>query len=427
MDIKKFFMVFCPLLLVIVMVAGAAAFTYDELSVEIDDTGKKVYKSEKSEKATGAYNVLLIGRDKGGMLTDTMMFVRVDNDKEEVNIISIPRDTYVSGVNVGVQKLNALYALGGIDETKACIEDILGLKIDYYLSITTDVFKDIVDELDGVQFYVPQNMYYVDPYQDLYIDLIEGDQLLDGNKAEQLVRFRSYPQGDIQRTQVQRDFIEALITQKKSLKYINRVDDIYRSVADDVETNIKLKDILENIIMFKNLDVEKNLNAYVLPNIPQYVGDASFVFVIEDKLTELLTTEFGIKEKDIKSRSGDYSYTIAGVSNQSSDYPDYEEYMETQNGETTVTDGDTQPTDSDTDTEQPTSESTATGVETSSDNESDVTVNQETDGNSDSSVIEPAPEPYPEPMPLPEPVVTEPAPEVSSGTGSDGIVDIVIE
>lgn len=337
MNIKRFLTVFCSLCIIIVMVIGVAAATYDQLEIEIDEDGNKVYKLG-DKKPTGALNILLIGRDKGGMLTDTMMFVRVDNDNEEVNIISIPRDTYVNGTDVGVQKLNALYSIGGIEKTVECIEDILGVKIDFHVSITTEVFRDIIDAVDGVDFYVPQDMDYEDPYQDLYIHLKEGQQHLDGDKAEQLVRFRSYPQGDIQRTQVQRDFIQAIISQKKSLKYINRIDDIYRGVVGDLETNIKLKDVLENVVTFKNLDVKNKLNAYVLPNIPQYVGEASFVFIMEDKLEELLTEEFGIKKSETKERSGDYVYTMPGVSNQSTDYSNYEEYMATQNGEKTSTD-----------------------------------------------------------------------------------------
>lgn len=342
MNIKKFLKVFCPLLLVIVIIAGVTAVSYPEV---YSSSSKKDMTEEELEDATGTYNVLLIGRDRGGRLTDTIMFVRIDNDRKDVNILSIPRDTYVDG-----WKINAMYSIGGIEETIDCVEDIVGLDVDYYVSITTDVFKEIIDQLDGVRFYVPQNMDYEDPYQDLYIHLTEGEQLLDGNKAEQLVRFRSYVQGDLQRTQVQRDFIQAAISQKKSLKYINRIDDIYKSIADDIETNLTLDDILSNIITFKNLDVTNNLNAYIMPNDPQNVGGISYVFVLDNELRELLTTKFGVDEDEIQPRSGNHVYTVSGGFSENytqaddesawfepevpEDYFDETEGDETENGET---------------------------------------------------------------------------------------------
>ncbi len=313
MNIKKFFAVLCPLLIIVFLVVGVAAYSYPELYTK--EATKKKNNEQEFQIADGSFNVLLIGRDKGGKLTDTIMFAHVDNDNGRVNIISIPRDTYVDG-----WKINAMYSIGGIESTVDCVEDIIGLDVDYYVSITTDVFRDIVDELDGVDFYVPQNMDYDDPVQGLYIHLTEGQQHLDGDKAEQLVRFRSYIHGDIQRTQVQRDFMQALISQKKSLKYINRVDEIYRNIADKIETNLTLEDILANIITFKNLDVVNNLNAHVMPNEPRNVGGISYVFVLHDELKELLVNEFWIDEDDINDRSGAHAYYTGGG------YEDYTSY-----------------------------------------------------------------------------------------------------
>ncbi len=307
MSFKKFFAVFTPLLLVIVLFAGVAAYNYPQLYSEAKSGGDK--GETKFREATGSFNMLLIGRDRGGKLTDTIMFARVDNDKGTVNILSIPRDTYVDG-----WKINAMYSIGGIEETIDCVEDIVGLKVDYYVSITTDVFKEIVDELDGVDFEVPQNMDYEDPVQGLYIHLTAGYQHLDGDKAEQLVRFRSYVQGDLQRTQVQRDFMQALISQKKSLKYINKVDDVYRKIAPKIETNFKMKDIMDNIITFKNLNVSNGLKAFMLPNEPRNISGISYVVIDDSGIDSLLETEFGIMHEDRNPRSGRHSYLAGGGS-----------------------------------------------------------------------------------------------------------------
>lgn len=60
--------------------------------------------------------------------------------------------------------------------------------------------------------YVPQDMYYSDPVQGLYINLKEGQQHLDGDQAEQLVRFRKYPTGDLGRIEVQHQFFSAFVS-----------------------------------------------------------------------------------------------------------------------------------------------------------------------------------------------------------------------
>lgn len=304
MNIKKFFTVFGSLFIVVLMVVSVAAVTYR--SVDVEEI-KKAEKEVEYEKATGSMNVLLIGRDRGGKLTDTIMIARLDNDAKTVNLLSVPRDTYVDG-----WKINAMYSIGGIENTIECVEDITGLKIDHYISITTDVFKEIIDQLGGVDFYVPQDMDYEDPVQGLYIHLKEGQQHLDGDHAEQLVRFRSYEQADIQRTSVQRDFIKSLIAQKKSLEYIQKIDDIYRIVSSKIETDITMKDILANVSTFMELDVSTGLNAYIMPNEPRYVSGISYVFVNDDELGQLLTEQFGLDYDDFGIRSGKHNYGVAG-------------------------------------------------------------------------------------------------------------------
>ena len=51
-------------------------------------------------------------------------------------------------------------------------------------------FRNIIDAIGGVEFDVPIRMFYNDPEQNLHIDLQKGKQLLNGKKAEMLVRFR---------------------------------------------------------------------------------------------------------------------------------------------------------------------------------------------------------------------------------------------
>ena len=160
------------------------------------------------------YTCLLLGvADQGG--SDTIMLGVFDTGAKTASLISIPRDTVVkyNGSNI---KINAAYSYagGGEDGAKAirdCVSNMLAVPIDYYVSVNTRAFREIVDEIDGVDFYVPVDMDYEDPYGDLYIHVKAGYQHLNGRQAEGVVRCRScYASADIGRAATQRAFLVAL-------------------------------------------------------------------------------------------------------------------------------------------------------------------------------------------------------------------------
>ncbi len=204
-------------------------------------------KAEKSDFVAAAQppqeitddllNVLILGTDKEGFRADVNMLLSFNVTKEEVHIISVPRDARVTmtqdmiahlkennrhipernGV-YGQCKLTELHAYAGDGNRStfsvAMVEQLLGVDIDYYVKVNLDAFQEIVDAVGGVKFDVEQRLYYTDPEQGLYIDLYPGEQVLDGKKAEMLVRFREgYAQKDLKRVQVQQAFIKALAEQ----------------------------------------------------------------------------------------------------------------------------------------------------------------------------------------------------------------------
>lgn len=174
---------------------------------------------------------LIAGTDAGGTRTDTLMLgVLKSGAKSEIELISIPRDTLVSVSDNTYEKMcaeypqpaghgmkiNEIYHFAGekmgmsllIDE----IEDKFGVKIDYYAKVDFDGLHAIVDSIGGVEFYVPQDMDYDDPVQNLSIHLKEGEQVLDGSHAEQLLRYRAgYARADLQRVEVQQNFMKTLV------------------------------------------------------------------------------------------------------------------------------------------------------------------------------------------------------------------------
>ena len=211
-------------------------------------------------------NILIIGSDKHKINADVIMLVHLDAEAKSVDIISVLRDTGIT-VNGRTYKINASLQLGGEDFVVEKVEGLLGVEIDNYVFLNYEGFREVIDAIDGVDFYVPQDMYYVDPEQDLYINLKEGQQHLNGDKAEQLVRFRQYPMGDVQRTQVQRDFVTAIYQQKLNSGLLKNKS-LVPAVMKFVDTDISLDDAIDYVNFVKDFNPD-SIHAHVMPHIIQ--------------------------------------------------------------------------------------------------------------------------------------------------------------
>ena len=109
----------------------------------------------------------------------------------------------------------------------------------------TEAFVNIIDAIGGVDYYVPMDMYWNDPEQGLLIDLKEGQQILDGKKAEQFIRFRDgYATGDIGRVEARSDFLKAVYTQVRSNLTLPVIIEIAKQVINYVTTDMSIEDTI---------------------------------------------------------------------------------------------------------------------------------------------------------------------------------------
>jgi len=225
--------------------------TVVQVETKVDEvTGQEIQVETEvpASHKEGFYNILIVGTDDDGTRTDTIMIARMDVKDHTVAIMSIPRDTLIESA-MPVPKINGAYAYvgkgeKGIKNLKSHLATLLGFEVDGYAMIDLDAFVELVDLVKGVEFDVPMRMYYSDPTQDLYIDLQPGPQTLNGEQAMQLVRFRKgYATQDIQRTQVQQQFLKALA--KKCLNVVNltKVGEMARIFAENVTTDLSVGNI----------------------------------------------------------------------------------------------------------------------------------------------------------------------------------------
>ena len=254
-------------------------------------------------------NVLLLGmsEDIEAKLTDTIILCSYNPKNQAASMISIPRDTFI-GKNKdqakGGDKINTLYHKNP-DKLLKTVSEMTGIDVEYYAVVKTQALIEIVDIVGGVDFDVPIDMNYDDPTQNLHIHLKKGMQEIDGEEAEQLLRFRhnndgsSYPanygDNDYGRMKTQRAFITETVKQTINFKNIFKSKQIIDTIFANIETNLVLDDILPylpNAVDFKLDEIVSNQ----LPGVSERCNNLWF-FVQDKKETKELIKELGISNK----------------------------------------------------------------------------------------------------------------------------------
>ncbi|MGK7888489.1 MAG: LCP family protein [Leptolyngbyaceae cyanobacterium] len=188
-------------------------------------------------------------------LSDTMLLLRFEPDRQQLTVLSIPRDTRTRVDGLGVTKLNEANRIGGPAASAIAIGDLLGgVDIDRYLRINVQGVEKLIDALGGVTVYVPQDMEYQDDSQHLYINLKQGEQSLDGAGAMQFLRFRYDALGDIGRVQRQQTMMRALQEQALSPSTIGQLPQILSVIQSHVDTNLSVEELLALVGFAANVE-----------------------------------------------------------------------------------------------------------------------------------------------------------------------------
>lgn len=213
------------------------------------------------------FSALLLGSSQN--MTDTIMVFKYNPQTQKAYLISIPRDTYTGNnkaTATSSDKINCLYQGQYPEKTLAAVNKVTGLNLKYYVVVDTDALKALVDAIGGVYFDVPIDMKYTDKKQNLYINLKAGYQLLDGNKAEQVVRFRhnqdgttydfEYGDNDTGRMKTQRNFLKAVMKQTLTPSNILNIGKFIDIAQTYVKTNIPVDVLKQYIAPAVNFDTD---------------------------------------------------------------------------------------------------------------------------------------------------------------------------
>ena len=197
-------------------------------------------QSARRERLAYCYNILLSGLDDAGGGSDTNLLMRFDAGNGRIDVVSLPRDTLLHH-EWPSNKLNYAYALGGAEQLTEEIENLLGVPVDYCVTVDLRGFVALVDRIGGVDFDVPVDMDYDDPAQGLHIHFAKGTHHLNGTQAMEVVRWRKnndgsgYADADIGRIRTQQAFLEAVA--QKALRLQN-VPALAGVLFDHVKTDL---------------------------------------------------------------------------------------------------------------------------------------------------------------------------------------------
>ena len=300
---------------------GELATRKPQTTTVIDEEGNEVeveIPGLSADRKEQFYTFLLVGQDTyGGGNTDTMMLAAYDVPNQKLSVMSLPRDTFVN-YNGRRVLLNSVYNRAGgakddqgITALKDAVGDLTGVTPDFYVIIQWEAVGTLVDAIDGVYFDVPRRMYYNDLTQNFKIDLQPGYQLLDGDKAMQLIRWRhnsddrghilnsGYATGDIGRIGTQQEFMKAIIAKCLQPEVLLTNLTEYISIF---QKNVVTDLTVPNMAYFAKSAVGKlDMDSVAFMTMPyQSAGDGAHVLPVGSELLAAINEGFNPYRDDIR-------------------------------------------------------------------------------------------------------------------------------
>jgi LCP family protein required for cell wall assembly len=319
---KRFFLVTGIIATVLVLTAVAVKFYYDINRPE------NVFKNSEELSEADAYaqfdgkkiNILFYGLDKNEYRdtvagyqqyrADTIMVATIDLETKSIEVLSVPRDTYVDIYNVnGMDKINASFAHGqqrssdyrgdeikaGTDYLKRTVSELLGgIPIHFYIGITDmDVVNDIVDEIGGVEIDVLHTLYADKGKDRSKVRIEEGLQVLNGKDLQYYARYRAYPEGDIERVASQQHILKAVFDNMKKTNSLLKIPRIYEMVSEKLATDLSFKQISALALIGMGID-RQDLNTHTFPGYFGTLNRVSYWVVNESERVDIIKELYGI-------------------------------------------------------------------------------------------------------------------------------------
>ena len=244
-------------IILLVAIAVAGFYAYSVYS-NVEETTEVLYTERPAEQVAvreevvdiqdeaQPFSVLLLGIDTGDLgrvdagRSDVMMVATVNPNTNRTTITSIPRDSLTTIVGYGTEdKINHAYAFGGVAMSVNTVQELLGIPIDFTVSVNMQGFADIVDSVGGITI-APMDTFSQDSYQ-----FYEGQATyMDGKMALAYSRNRYDTGGDYGRQARQRQLIDGILHAALDISTLWNYNEILASLQGNVQTDVTFDDMV---------------------------------------------------------------------------------------------------------------------------------------------------------------------------------------
>lgn len=279
----------------------------DSLSVNsnlLDDLNKNLDGNLTKSEFDKVINIVLFGSDSrdmsniGAGRSDTIMICSINPNTKKINLVSIPRDTYVNVEGYGKTKINHAYAYGKEALSIKTINSNFNMNLTEYVTINFEGLKNVIDRVGGIYLNLSnEEMQYVNSHCTNKLTS-SGNVLLNGEQALAHSRNRTIG-NDFTRANRQRNVIQALMIKISSLS-MNEILDLSDDILSQVKTNINVTSyvgILSEILKEKDVYL-KNIYSTQVPKEEYASGqmiDGIYYFVsdMEKSRSDLYNIIYG--------------------------------------------------------------------------------------------------------------------------------------
>lgn len=289
------------LVLLTFLIIGSATYVYSVYNDTKQTVEKKMHEpvnsidtsiAKKKVEEKGVLNILLLGVDERGGdrgRSDALMVLSLNPETDEMQLISIPRDTRTEIVGKGFEdKINHAYAFGGTDMSVNTVENFLDIELDYYVKVNMEGLADMVDAVGGITVDNKSDWYDEGYYKKGY-HYARGELQMNGPQTMGFVRMRHYD-SDFARADRQRQVIQAIMDKGASVASVNKIDSILDVLGNNLATNLDFEDMTDLLQNYRN--TRNNVVSYQMEGQGTYIKNASgqniyYLMVSEEEIQKV--------------------------------------------------------------------------------------------------------------------------------------------
>lgn len=224
------------------------------------------HRNNNKDIANNYFTVYFSGIDVYGSIgkrsrSDVNIVMTVNPTTKNILLVSIPRDAYVTIPGVSGGKYDKLTHAGlyGVSASMKTLQNIYGIKLDYYVRVNFSSVEKFVDLLGGIDVYSPAD--FISKHTKTHYT--KGVMHMDGPTALEFARERyAFHGGDAQRGKNQMEVIKSIIKKMSSPAMLTKFSDIMNAVSGNMQTDLSMDQLTSIVRMQLNDNASWNIETY---------------------------------------------------------------------------------------------------------------------------------------------------------------------